>query len=65
MNEIIFLVEDDIDGGYSARALGYPIFTQGEDEKELKINIRDAMECHFDKALDWQIVLKNCELHHD
>ena len=25
--EIIFLVEEDIEGGYTARALGFPIFT--------------------------------------
>jgi hypothetical protein len=28
--EIIFTVEDAPEGGYTARALGYAIFTQGE-----------------------------------
>ncbi len=50
MNEILFLVEDAIEGGYTARALGESIFTEGEDLAELRVNIRDAVECHFDKG---------------
>jgi hypothetical protein len=34
--EIIFLVEEDIDGGYTAKSLGYSIFTEGESLEELK-----------------------------
>jgi hypothetical protein len=37
MNEIIFLVEEDIEGGYNAKALGESIFTQGETVEELRI----------------------------
>ena len=52
MNEIIFIIEEAGEGGYTARALGDPIFTQGETIGELKENIRDAVKCHFDeKAL--------------
>lgn len=47
--EIVFLVEEDPEGGYTAKALGYPIFTQGEKLEELKANIHDAIACHFDK----------------
>ena len=36
MTEIVFLVEDDIDGGYTARALEESIFTQAEDIESLK-----------------------------
>ena len=50
MNEILFLVEDAIEGGYTARALGESIFTEGEDLAELRVNIRDAVECHFDEG---------------
>ncbi|MEQ1607177.1 MAG: 2-oxoisovalerate dehydrogenase [Pyrinomonadaceae bacterium] len=50
MNEIIFLVEEDIEGGYNAKALGEPIFTQGETVEELRANIRDAVDCHYDPA---------------
>ena len=49
MNEIIFLIEDDPEGGYNAQALGYSIFTQGETVEELKENIMDALRCHFDE----------------
>jgi len=45
--EIIFMVEEDIDGGFIAKALGHAIFTQGENLEELKTNIQDAVRCHF------------------
>ena len=47
MTEIVFLVKDDPDGGYTARALGESIFTQAEDIESLKTMIRDAVNCHF------------------
>ena len=47
--EIIFEVTEAPDGGYDARALGYSIFTQGEDWNELKHMARDAVLCHFDE----------------
>ncbi len=47
MIEIVFLVEDDPDGGYIARALGESIFTQADDLESLKEMIRDAVDCHF------------------
>ena len=48
MNEIIFLIEEDPEGGYNAQALGHSIFTEGETIEELKGNIKDALDCHFD-----------------
>ena len=50
MSEIIFLVEDAVEGGYTARALGESIFTEGDDMNELRSNIRDAVDCHFETA---------------
>lgn len=50
MNEIIFLVEEDVEGGYKAKALGESIFTQGETVEELREKIRDAVDCHFESA---------------
>lgn len=47
--EIIFEVTEAIEGGYDARALGYSIFTQGEDWADLKAMIKDAVLCHFDE----------------
>jgi len=48
MNELIFIVEEDVDGGYCASAFGVSIFTQGDTIEELKTNIKDALKCHFD-----------------
>lgn len=47
-NEIIFVVEEDLEGGFNARALSEPIFTQGESVEELRTNIKDAVDCHFE-----------------
>jgi hypothetical protein len=48
MNEIIFVVEQAPEGGFIARALGEPIFTQADDVAELHARVRDAVQCHFD-----------------
>ena len=45
--EIVFLVEEDVESGYSARALGIPIFTQADSVDELREMISDAIHCHF------------------
>ena len=50
MSEIIFIIESSDEGGYTAKALGYSIFTEGETLDELKENIKDAVRCHFDEA---------------
>ena len=47
MTEIVFLVEEDPDGGYTARALGESIFTQADDLDSLRDQVRDAVQCHF------------------
>lgn len=48
--EIVFSVEESPEGGYEARALGYPIYTEADSMPELKAMIRDAVRCHFDEA---------------
>lgn len=47
--EIIFLVEEDADGGYTARALDYSIFTEADNLNELKTIVQDAVRCHFEE----------------
>jgi len=49
IKEIVFVVEEDPEQGYSAKALGYSIFTEGDSLPELKDNIKDAIKCHFEK----------------
>jgi hypothetical protein len=47
-SEIIFEVrQDEVDGGYNARALGYSIFTQGDSLEDLRAMVKDAVTCHF------------------
>jgi predicted RNase H-like HicB family nuclease len=53
MSEIIFEVrEDEADGGYTATALGYGIHTQGDTLEELRVMVKDAFRCYFDKTMD-------------
>jgi Zn ribbon nucleic-acid-binding protein len=48
--EVLFLVEDAVEGGYIARALGYSICTEADSWEELKTAIRDAVQCNFDEG---------------
>jgi len=50
MNEIIFIVEEAPEGGYTAHALDVPIFTEADDIAALQDQVRDAVRCHFDEA---------------
>jgi len=49
MKELFFLVEEDRDGGYTARGIGESIFTEADTMQGLKNNIKDAVLCHFDE----------------
>jgi len=48
MTEIIFIVEESLEGGYEAKALGHSIFTEGDTISKLKENIKEAIQCHFE-----------------
>lgn len=48
MNEIIFLVEEAPEGGYTARALNESIFTEAATVEELHAMVRDAVLCHYE-----------------
>lgn len=50
MSEIIFVVEEAPEGGYTARAVGESIFTQAESLGLLQERVRDAVRCHFDEG---------------
>ncbi|WP_017293815.1 hypothetical protein [Geminocystis herdmanii] len=57
IKEIIFLVEEALEGGYIAQALGESIFTEAETLEELKTEIKDAVNCHFiDEEIRPQII---------
>jgi hypothetical protein len=50
VDEIIFVVSEDPDGGYTAQALGESIFTEAQDLDTLDEMVRDAVRCHFDEG---------------
>ena len=49
MAELLFIVEDAPESGYTAKALGYSIYTEADSLDELKAMIRDAVSCHFEE----------------
>ena len=58
MNDaIVFSVRESPEGGYEARALGFPIFTQGESMEDLRAMLEDAVRCHFDNDRLHSVVL--------
>jgi len=48
VREVIFVVEESLEGGFSARAVGESIHTQAETSAELHERVRDAVRCHFE-----------------
>jgi hypothetical protein len=56
MAEIVFLVEEAPEGGFTARALGYSIYTEADTWNELKAAIQDALACHFEEEEKPRIV---------
>jgi hypothetical protein len=50
MSELIFVVEEAPEGGYTARALNAPIFTEADTLADLPDQVRDAVRCHFDEG---------------
>jgi len=50
MTEILFSVEEATEGGLTARAVGHSIFTEADTLEELRENVREAVECHFEQG---------------
>ena len=50
MNEIIFLIEEAGEGGFTARALDESIFSEADTLDTLRQQVRDAVNCHFDEG---------------
>ena len=48
--EIHFMVENAPEGGFVARAVGEDIFTEADDLEALHVQLRDAVNCHFDEG---------------
>lgn len=50
MSEIVFVVEEAPEGGFTARAVGESIFTEAEDLAQLHERAREAVRCHFEEG---------------
>ncbi len=47
-DELIFIVSEAPEGGYTARALGESIFAEADSLEDLREEIREAVKCHFE-----------------
>ena len=47
MNEIVFEVAQESDGGYTAEAIGESIFTQADNWDELRANVKEAVQAFY------------------
>jgi predicted RNase H-like HicB family nuclease len=48
MTEILFIVEEAEEGGYTAHAVDVSITTEADTLEHLREAVRDAVRCHFD-----------------
>lgn len=56
MSEIVFVVEQAPEGGYTARALGESIFTEADTVAALRTAVQDAVHCHFDDGQSPKVI---------
>jgi predicted RNase H-like HicB family nuclease len=50
MNELVFTITQEADGGFVAEALGESIITQADTWEELRANVREAVAAfYFDR----------------
>jgi predicted RNase H-like HicB family nuclease len=47
MNELVFIVTQEADGGFVAEALGESIITQADTWQELRANVREAVTAFY------------------
>jgi predicted RNase H-like HicB family nuclease len=47
MNELVFIVTQEADGGFVAEALGESIITQADTWVELRTNVREAVTAFY------------------
>jgi hypothetical protein len=56
MSELIFMVEEAPEGGFTARALGEAIFTEADSMEDLRKQVTDAVQCHFEPGQGPRVV---------
>lgn len=65
MSEVIFLVEADPDGGFTARGVGLDVFAEADDLEALRKAVRDAVRCHFPDASTRPRLIRLHHVHDD
>lgn len=50
MSEVVFVVEESPEGGFTAAAVTPSIVTEADSLEELREHVRDAVRCHFDEG---------------
>jgi hypothetical protein len=50
VDELAFVVLEEPEGGFSATAVGAAIFTEADNLDALRVQVLDAVRCHFDDA---------------
>ena len=50
MTEILFAVVEAPEAGLTASAVAYAIVTEADTLEELRHNVREAVECHFEEG---------------
>jgi hypothetical protein len=48
-SEIIFAVQESLEGGFEANALSHSIYTEAETLDELKKKVQDGVRYHFEE----------------
>ena len=56
VTEIVFVVEEAAEGGYTAQAVGASIFTEADTLETLRNNVREAVACHFAEGHSPQMI---------
>lgn len=56
MSEIVFVVEQAPEGGFTARALGESIFTEADTVEALRTAVQDAVHCHFGEGKSPEVI---------
>ena len=58
MNELVFEITQEADGGFVAEALGESIITQADTWEELRANVREAVVAfYFDRPIPQRLRL--------
>lgn len=64
LTELVFLVEQAPEGGYTARALGEAVFTEADTLEHLREAVREAVRCHYEAGTEPKVIRLHV-VHHE